>query len=394
MMREGYPNWLFFSFACIVIIFVTYWLDTYWTLPLILVAADLYLFGMSDFFLRNHLSPILYKTVRLISAYLLIPLLLAVFVQLFLFDMAVVPTNSMSTTVNPGDHVFFTKLIPGTRNALASPIKRYPGIAPVRRGDVLIVNHPETDSVLLDRVAVNYYAYKRANGELANSEVIKLPLHERKRIVKRLLGLPGDTLLCRQGELSVNGQVVDYTKKINYLIYTDGGDVSDSTLKNAAISFGAYQRGAMSNFEFILALSEKQKEILLCDPHVKFVTRMEYPLKLSQTHLTFPYDSHFIWNIDNYGPIIVPGNNKCIKLTPSNLALYRRIIDVYEENDLVLHDNWIYINGIRTDQYCFEKDYYWVQGDNWHQSEDSRYFGFVPEDHVIGKVLTVFLRAH
>ncbi len=344
-----------------------------------------------DRFIKQKLPlPFLYKALRYVFSLVLIPFVLVIIIKLVFLDIAPVTKNSMAPTINSGDYVLFTKLIPGPRNLIAS--KRYPGLREIKRGDIMIFNDPESDTVIVELPGVNYYVSKRIDYEKTKEFKIDYQaLNKRKRIIKRFVGLPGDTIYCSRGNLFINNQAVDYSVKHNYFVYTDGENITDNTLSLASISYDDYQRAAVSNFEFVLALSEEQINILKKDIHVKFITRIEYPQKLPFYSVVFPYDKEYHWTLDNFGKIIVPKKNKCIKLTPSNLVLYRRVIELYEGNHVRIVNGDVYLNGIWQETYCFEMDYYWVLGDNWHQSVDSRYFGFVPEDHVIGKVLTVFL---
>ncbi|NQV02561.1 MAG: signal peptidase I, partial [Bacteroidia bacterium] len=105
----------------------------------------------------------------------------------------------------------------------------------------------------------------------------------------------------------------------------------------------------------------------------------------------FPHDSVFRWNVDNFGPVVVPKKGMTISLTQENLPLYQRIIDVFENNDLDMRNNIIYINGEQAGSYTFKMDYFWLMGDNRHNSTDSRYWGFVPEDHIVGEAVFVWL---
>ena len=138
-----------------------------------------------------------------------------------------------------------------------------------------------------------------------------------------------------------------------------------------------------------MPLTLDNKKEIMSYPNVRFVEMIETPEGITDPNI-FPFDTSFRWNRDHYGPVVIPSRGQSVELNLSNLPLYERLIDVYEDHDLEVRDGLIYIDGKQASSYTFEMDYYWMMGDNRHNSADSRYWGFVPEDHVVGKPLFVY----
>lgn len=311
----------------------------------------------------------------------LIAMLVVLSVKTFLFDMYAVPTPSMSGTILPGDFVFVSKIhfgprlpitplsIPFTHQKLPFsattpsflswpqlPYFRLPGISSIHRNDLMVFNYPMES---------------------------ELPISQRTHYVKRCIALPGDTLKIRQGDVFVNNVAVaePFTLLKSY----------SASIKEPfdPAEFGILEatQQPFSKMWF-LKLTEHQSEQL---KSLKNVIKLKSETITTPyfTNYIFPYSKTFAWNEDNFGPVIVPRKGDKVHLNELNYVLYQRIIEQYEDNSFEIKDDGFYINGQLQEYYTFQMNYYFVLGDNRHNSVDSRYWGFVPESHIVGKPLSI-----
>jgi signal peptidase I len=294
------------------------------------------------------------KTERRIPAWLNLAAWLVVTVwviRVLAIDSITILNPACKPGILPGDNILISKIhfgprLPSAPFGIQLPYIRLQGItglATIQQGDLLAYHFPEGDSILPGMGSISYYSMKRKR-ESDHDTVSKGPVRFRKvecrePEISRCIGLPGDTVTI-----------------------SDGLSVSWST------GFKTSDRGRPVSIDHLLE------------------ERGDYNI--------FPHDAKYPWNRDNFGPVIVPAKGVSIRLTMLNLCIYQRIIEVYEKNRLEIVRDRIFINGSPADTYTFQQDCFFVLGDNRHHSRDSRHWGFLPEDHIIGKPVLIWLSAN
>jgi len=224
--------------------------------------------------------------------------------------------------------------------------------------------------------------------------IIVRPVDKKDHYVKRCVAIAGDTLKIKNGVVYVNGKAQTNYKGIRntYTVITNGSAINSIILKKFGInSSEVWYNQALPGYPDFPLNSDDVKELKALGNVVSVDQNIDvYPPDYPDSpEMLFPFVD-LKWTRDNYGPLWIPSKGATVKLTLENLPLYRRIIDVYEENDLMVQYNTIIINGEVATEYTFKQNYYFMMGDNRHNSLDSRYWGFVPEDHIVGKPAVIW----